>query len=361
MATATIDDIYDLLDEAEDLDYGEPRYQLTQTAFRLAQTTNDPECELQARYELMCAAYFSGRPEVGMNQFAYLQAKYQENPERWYELEDEILWAFKWMVGLPYQFADIPLEKGELIREQMIEWYTSRGISLRPLYGLDLDMALERGDEEKAREAYAKMIAAPRDGMSNCAACENDCFVDYHIRMGEWEKALEFANKNINGELTCAEVPHRTLAYALEPLAMLGDYETADQYQRRGYRMIRNNPNFLCLVMRHLEYLMHRERLDEAAKMLANHLGWALAACEDLSRLHYFALAAGVLTKLADECQTYPFWFSTEFELYDETGIYRVDEVNAWFQVRYAEIAAKIDARNGNDYYMDVFPEDIGY
>ena len=55
--------------------------------------------------------------------------------------------------------------------------------------------------------------------------------------------------------MTCAEVPHRTHATVLLPFLRLGKLKAAERSYRAGYKMIRENPDFIGPKSYHLAYL----------------------------------------------------------------------------------------------------------
>src|SRR2546423_171783 len=101
-----IEQIIDILGEAEELDEGPGQIALTEEAVRLADTHGDDIWGYNARMQLTKAATFGGRPDVALVSFTWCLARYDREPD----LFDthQLFWHYKWVVQHVDKFPTIP-------------------------------------------------------------------------------------------------------------------------------------------------------------------------------------------------------------------------------------------------------------
>lgn len=361
MTATTIDDVYDLLHEAHELPHGPVRLELAQSACRMAETIGDSEAIFDARRRLAAAAIFAGHAEIATSNFSWCLAKFEEEPDRFAFHERQLLWLFKAVVNNLLEFPEVTLEQIEQLRRQQADWYSRNGYNLRPIYYGQFMYAEFRGDREQAEHYMQLVQSLPRDALANCEACESDSVVSYHLLNRRWDEAIAEAQKNLHGGQTCGEVPHRTLANVLYPLAMLQRYDEADRYQRKGYRLIRHNPSFLALTAQHMAYLNHRGRLAEAVRIIERHFVWALETYELLSRLAFYGATSVILRRLATEFDTYVLDLPEVFPHYELSGCYPVEVLVRWFEAQYVALAQRFDKRDGGCYFVTEYRDRFAY
>ena len=142
---------------------------------------------------------------------------------------------------------------------------------------------------------------------------------------------------------------------------MLGQYEEADAFQRRGYPLIRNNREFFQHIGLQMAYLAHRGRLAPAVRMIERHLPWTLSGYELYSRFFFYLGAARVLGDLADSKSTQKLNLPQEFPAFESSGIYDVAALKGWFEAERDAIATRFDRRNGNTFFSKELVEFIRY
>ena len=113
--------------------------------------------------------------------------------------------------------------------------YRQRGYSPRPVHAHRADLALHLGDNATAQRGMEASIAAPRDQMSDCQACERTRWGDGGPHVGDDAGALEHWAPVLDGTLKCREEPHSVLAKALLPLLRTGRADEARGAFLRGY------------------------------------------------------------------------------------------------------------------------------
>jgi hypothetical protein len=349
--SAGAENVRELLRKAEGLPHGALQFNMVEEASRLADATRDLDLMFAARMKLVQAGVFGGHGEKSLAAFAWCVAHFEQDAARFRSHQFDLLWSFKWVCEGAKDFPQMSRQQLDGIFEQMSTQYRRCGYGMRPVYYCRFAFAVDNGDRITATEWLRRFQAEPRDGMANCLACEADTITEYYDLIGESEMAVETAQPSLDGKRRCAEVPHRTLNNVLRPLALLGRYEEADGYQRRGYQMIRGNPDFLRHISMQMAYLVHRGRPAAAVNMLERHLGWALETHEIAKRYCFYVTALRVLKMLAEKRSTRKLALPSEFPLRNNSGEYELAALIGWFQSECDDLAARFDRRNGNDFF----------
>ncbi|PQO39971.1 hypothetical protein [Blastopirellula marina] len=355
------DRLYQLWDQAEELPYGEIRVRISEEAVNLAESARDLDLIFDARLRLIESAGFSGHDEKLLAAFAWCLAQYEKDPPRFEEHRFTLLWYFKHAINSADQFPQISLAQVDAMRAQMSEIYGRYGYNQRPFHYSRFKFAVGIGELEQAAEAYKAYRAIARDDMSDCTACETNSNSWYFFMKGDFKKGLRMAQPILQGRQRCMSVPHVTYANVLRPLALLGRYEEADQFQKKGYRLIRSNPLYVDRFAMHIAYLVHRDRRTSAVRMFERHLAMALETHELSSRYEFLLAAQRLFTVIAEKKQTQKLNLPTSFALHDPTGQYDVAQLLSWIEAEAIPLGERFNARNQNKYYTAGLVESLSY
>lgn len=350
-----------LAQRASELPAGDLQVAAYEEAVRAADHRGDLEKGFRTRLELIRACAFGGRSERSFPALSWCLAQFQKDRERYRPWAFSFLWSYKFLLHAGGTFPQISTEQFEQISNQAADLYRAEGYNLRPIHYIRFTFYSECGNREKARELFPMWQEITRDFMADCQACETDGCVEYYGLIGEMEKMVLAAEPSLLGHQSCAEVPHRTFAYVLYPLAKLGRYEEADKYQKKGYRLIRGQPDFTRHLGLHLGYLVHRKEMRKASTLFEQHLGIALRSLELRNKCFFFAAAGILLRALAQTRSTRKLRLPTFFPLYEPTDTYDVAALIRWFDEQTAELARQLDARNGNDFHSRELPALLAY
>ena len=105
--------------------------------------------------------------------FARLLRMWDEHPEDFDEFEIHSLhWVFKWMSAGMLDQPHVPLASIEKWLGEMEQRYRLAGHSERAVRSAEFSVAAHLGDLERAERAYTAWMAADRDSMADCHACE---------------------------------------------------------------------------------------------------------------------------------------------------------------------------------------------
>ncbi|MCX5196315.1 tetratricopeptide repeat protein [Streptomyces sp. NBC_00249] len=204
--------------------------------------------------------------------FARLLQEYDKDPGAFSSWDTHSLfWQFKWVATAISDSPEVPVESATGWLEEMERRYRIAGYSERPVRESELWLADAIGQDERAERAFTRWLAADRDDMSDCVACELNGQGQYAVLRGDDAQALDIWKPVLTGERTCAEEPHRVLSTSLLPLLRLGRTDEARSNHLRGYRLVRGNESLLPSVGKHIEFCALTGNESRGLEILAEH------------------------------------------------------------------------------------------
>jgi hypothetical protein len=343
-----MDHIEEVHDEAMMLNDGPTKLALLEECIRIADAHHDVVVGDSIRGDLIKTATFAGAPEKALVAFSWRLAQCDRNPEEFDEAS--LLWEYKWIADSLGGFPQISREQIENMLEDMRNRYERCGASLRPIHKLRCTLAQDMCHRKEARTSFMRWKRTPRAWPSDCVACDQNSMVRFAAGAGKDEEAMELARPILKGSMSCAEIPHATLAHVLLPLVRLEREAEAMPLHHRGYRLISGNGKFLPEVAEHLVFLVLTENVAKAVKLFETHLDWALTATDLKARFDFYNAVRFLLEQLAVAGrETVRLKLPAHFAARQESGEYDMAALRKWFDDAGADLAAKFDARNGND------------
>jgi hypothetical protein len=343
-----MDQIEELHDQAMACADGPARLALLEECVRIADAHHDIVVGDSIRGDLIKSATFTGAPEKALVAFSWRLAQCDRDPEEFDETE--LLWEYKWIADSLGGFPQISRQQIEEMLEDMTRRYQRCGASLRPIHKLRCTLAQDLCDRKAARTFFTQWKRTPRAWPSDCPACDQNSMARFAAASGKDEEALELAAPILNGSMSCAEIPHATLAHVLLPLVRLEREAEAMSLHHRGYRLISGNRKFLPEAAEHLVFLVLTDNLAKAVKLFEKHLEWALSATDLKARFEFYGAVRFLLEQLATAGREKArLKLPEHFPAWQESGEYEVAALRKWFDEAAAELAARFDARNGND------------
>lgn len=185
-----------------------------------------------------------------------------------------ILWELKWMTAAMIRNPAVPLETCYRWLDELGSRYRQGGYSPRPVHTLRWMLAQELGDDATASAEMEASIAAPRDRMADCGACERNDWGTWRAALGDDLGALDYWSPVLDGTQQCLEEPHRVLAKALLPLLRTGQTDDARSAFLRGYALVSHNVNLRICVGQHLEFCALTGNEARGLEILAEHAAW---------------------------------------------------------------------------------------
>ncbi|HMP58496.1 MAG TPA: hypothetical protein PKD86_04000 [Gemmatales bacterium] len=296
-------DVYKLWSAASQMEYGPQKVELLARAVQLADTLGDDDLAFDTRMELIDAATFSGDPQVSLVAFSWCLS----HADRTNSVNGMLLWKYKWILPAAAYQPSIPRAQVEEMAADMKQRFRAYGVNLKGYWQARSQCAYAFGELKEAERCLRAANRLSSNELTDCEACCVAAQVEFAQHLGQYRRAIEIAGPILRGRLRCAEVPHRTYANLLYPyFALKKDAEAIDCH-RRGYRLIRNNPNFLGQVAEHMVFLTLAARRGGQAPGPASAHGPrhdGTARCTPVlagRRLLHAGVAAGGRQRVASE------------------------------------------------------------
>ncbi|MCI3244535.1 MULTISPECIES: tetratricopeptide repeat protein [Streptomyces] len=280
--------------------------------------------------------------------FARLLRMWDERPEDFDEYEVHSLhWVFKWMSSGMLDQPHIPLASIEKWLGEMEHRYRLAGHSERAVRSAEFSVAAHLGDVPRAERAYAAWLAADRDSMADCHACELHEQGWWQAEQGHDAKALALWAPVLGGEFTCAHEPHAVLASSLAPLLRLGRTDEARAHHLRGFRLVRGMESMRGAYADHVEFCALSGNEARGLELLAERPTYFTDTGHPRSRLDFLSVVALLMRRL------------------EETGLgdrqvpgpvgrtWTARELGAHARVEALALAGRFDERNGTSHVSE--------
>ncbi|MEV5438121.1 tetratricopeptide repeat protein [Streptomyces sp. NPDC052682] len=264
-----------------------------------AEKLNEPLAVIEAlRHQLTVYNYSSEKDKMFVP-FARLLRMWDERPEDFDEYEVHSLhWVFKWMSAGMLGQPHIPLASIEKWLGEMEHRYRLAGHSERAVRGAEFSVAAHVGDIGRAERAYAAWLAADRDSMADCHACELNGQGWWQAERGRDAEALELWRPVLEGEFSCAHEPHAALASSLLPLLRLGRPDEARANHLRGFRLVRAMESMRGAYAAHVEFCALTGNEARGLELLAERPGYFTDDGHPRSKLDFLCVVALLMDRL---------------------------------------------------------------
>ncbi|GAA4899627.1 hypothetical protein LX16_0728 [Stackebrandtia albiflava] len=271
MTPPTVETIRRAMADNRGMPNGEARNAHAESIVDQADALGDQPTVTEALITLIEAYEYSAESHKLLVPFARLLRRYDTAPEH-YDDEDVsgLFWYFKWATGGMLDNPDVPLAAVEHWLAEMRRRYTQAGYGMHAVLKEEWWIADHVGDTARAGRAFTEWRSTERDRMSDCLACDHNA-VGEHLSHRSDAEALEAWRPVLEGDLRCAEEPHRILADSLLPLTRLGRVEEARANHLRGYRMVRGDDSLATSVAMHIEFCALTGNEARALEILAEH------------------------------------------------------------------------------------------
>ncbi|MGY5117122.1 tetratricopeptide repeat protein [Streptomyces sp. 900105755] len=317
-----------------------------------AERLNIPLAVIEALGHQLKVYNYSSEKDKMFVPFARLLRMWDERPEDFDEYETHSLhWVFKWMTAGMLDQPHIPLASIEKWLGEMEHRYRLAGHSERAVRSAEFSVAGHVGDLPRAERAYAAWLAADRDRMADCHACELHGQGGWQLKNGRDEAALELWGPVLDGEYSCAHEPHTVLASSLVPLLRLGRVDEARAHHLRGFRLVRPMESMRGAYADHVEFCALTGNEARGLELLAERPAYFTDTGQPRSRMDFLAVVALLmdrLTGLGLGGQRVPGPAGRAWTAGELAGHARAEAL---------ELAARFDARNGTSYVGDQLRE----
>ncbi|MEV3971994.1 tetratricopeptide repeat protein [Streptomyces sp. NPDC050698] len=233
--------------------------------------------------------------------FARLLRLWDERPEDFDAYETHSLhWVFKWVSAGMLDQPHVPLASIEKWLGEMEHRYRLAGHSERAVRSAEHSVAAHVGDVARAERAYAAWLAADRDGMADCHACELHGQGWWQAERGRDAEALELWRPVLEGEYACAHEPHSVLASSLLPLLRLGRPDEARACHLRGFRLVRAMESMRGAYADHVEFCALTGNEARGLELLAERPAYFTGDGHPRSKLDFLSVVALLMDRLTE-------------------------------------------------------------
>lgn len=281
---------------------------------------------------------------------------------------DDILWQYKWLIEDARYFYQVKQDQFEKLVNDAVVRFRNEGYGSRSIY-LQAARFYVYSDPAKADEYFNLFLSTPRDGNSDCMACERNAEYDYLLSKGRYLIAMHKAQPLFEGRLRCSDVPHMTfLSYMLyysekklkgetipeEVLALMTDYAARC---RKGF--IEKH-----LVIESLGILLAYYVLFEPGKVLR-----FLKIFADYTEkyqynsygIFYFSIGMMLFIKSLGDKKTYKMKMEPGFRFYNPDNTYDLAEMYEYYRAQAAKIADGYIEAQKNDSFRKYYELVTGF
>lgn len=273
-----------------------------------------------------------------------LHGLYKSNP-RYDFARDQMLWYHKWVAESLVDSSEISREMIEAMFSRLEALYLSEKMGLRPIHMLRCHTAWMMGRDEEATRHFDKWQATAEGKSDDCPACELNGKVEFLLAANRIPEAMEAAEPLLDGSLHCDEVPAITFSRLLIVAMNTGDEQLAEGMHRSTIRIVRQLPDLLACLGRHVAYLTLTGRARHIRRLAALMLGRA-ARASDYNRLGAYVSGTLWFSILAREGVA-QVELPRQFAPAGRNRQVATPEGAAWCLNEAKVLAARFDARNG--------------
>ncbi|MCF2532664.1 hypothetical protein [Yinghuangia soli] len=284
----------------DDQPYGIPRTARAEALVDAAARLDRPQLLAYSLVGAIKAYNYGGESPKSPVAMARLLRLYDEQPGEFDErLTHLLFWYLKWITSSLLAVPEVPLATIRGYQAEMERRYRTAGHSMRPVHQNAFYLARHVGDDDAAQQAFTAWLAADREELADCDACERRTQGRWLMGRGDDAGALDLFAPTLAGALSCAEEPQYTLGASLLPLVRLGRADEARGHHLRGYRKVRGKVSTYSTVAEHIEFCALTGNEGRGAEILAEHRGWLARPASDLlDHLGFLEGAAVLLNRL---------------------------------------------------------------
>lgn len=210
-----------------------------------------------------------------------------------------VFWYLKWVTSSLLSVPEVPLATIRRFLDDLERRYRTAGHSMRPVHKCRFYLYDHTGDKAGAAREFEAWLAADRDALTDCDACERREQGRWLTQQRDDARALEIFGPTLSGARSCAEEPQITLSDSLIPLVRLDRLDEARANHLRGYRMVRGQAGMHDIVGRHIEFCALTGNEGRGVEIVADHRLWLSdASGSAMDRLEFLGGVVVLLRRL---------------------------------------------------------------
>jgi hypothetical protein len=342
-------DVATILAEARGLNEGPAKVDLLQEAVRLADHHRDVDAGFEARLRLMEAALICGSADVLLVAYTWCLSQAEREPERFSLYQ--MLWRYRWAIVYLPTFPEIPRIKIEDAIADMTKRYEKAGASLRPVHLLRWKVAMKLGDAKMAADACRAWSRCRRDWLTDDEQTEQVTQIDCLFFRERWAEATAAAAKYLEPAPRAHSYIDSVLSWMPVPLFRLGWLDEAMAYHQRGYRLTTRNAALVTQAGRHIQFLALTHNFPRAIRLVELYLPYCVVSDPE-DQIEFYPCVVSLFRVMRNAGKkTIKLRLTQACPGFHLDGRYELDELERVYWEQAAAVAARYDARDGNDYY----------
>ncbi|MFL6116508.1 MAG: hypothetical protein ACJ786_34900 [Catenulispora sp.] len=281
--------------------HGRARSVRAEALLDAADRLGHPESQLRALHSVIDAYQRGGerfRSPVPFSRILRLWDRHNSTLSDRDRFEHLTHWKFKWVTSDLLLVPEVSLNTDRGFVDEMERRYRLAGYGLRAVHAQRFHIAHHVGDVAEAELHHGRWLAAERDRMSDCQACEHNTLGTWLAEQGADGPALALWAPTIENELTCLSEPACTLAETLKPLLRLGRVREARSNYLRGYRLVQGRVELRSSVGKHIEFCTLSGNEGRGLEILAENHHFFDAPIEPLAHLEFLSHVALLLRRV---------------------------------------------------------------
>lgn len=350
--------------ENDRLAHGKPRLAGIRNAIAEADKNNDIPFMIYYRAD-MCneSTFYDDRMDLFII-FPELLAIIDEYPDagvtvfnsQFRNSMEHVVWVYKWVIVSSVRFYQISLADCFKYFEDYKKRVLAMGYNLRNYYSVLCDF-YKYIDETRSIQYFNEYMKLPRDGSSNCAACDRNDEIAFYLDQGDIVKAKQLAEDIESFKLTCGEMKDKSAWFSLktkyiEYYLAQKDYIWAEECGTILERNINERTDYqywdkLLYCYAHTDmgkaltiYKKHwMDWLNWREPMQAFEMNWNICG---FLKLMLEAEGNNEMLKLP---------YNKKFPLFRKDQQYRILDIYRYYYEKANDVGAKFDCRNGTDYF----------
>lgn len=319
-----------------------------QSAADYADREGDLASAWAARDSLMHRSHATDRVREQLAAFAWLlHSKPREQHGYW---GHSLMWTYKWVAVNLANSVDLSREQIDSLIEAMQERYAAEGLGTAPIQAVRLDLAIAMGHAHESEELFSSWKSNQDKAGEDCPACIRATEVEYLLARDNLDEALDRAKPLLERQMRCATVPHTTYARFLLPLIERKDLARAGSMHGRGARLLQGLEGCGSTFALHACYLACGRHWEASFQLLTPRFGTILRSrAANVELLTLLAMELACAAAVSMKVGAAPLSLPAIVPEHPADGIWDLVALGRWAKGRADELAARLDARNGND------------
>jgi tetratricopeptide (TPR) repeat protein len=350
------DEIYELMERAEDLSDETAKVALLDEAVRLADADQDLDLQFGTRMMLISSCFMGGHPEKMLVAISWCLGSFDRSGDSLSNVDYEVvLWQCKHAISYAPRFLQISYDQFNELLTDVLDRYEKSGISPRSVYMIACSSEMFMGHFDKATEYRHLLRQSPIDHFYEGKAWELCIDVEYLSETGQQDEALSRLEPMLENPALAEEVYPWFAHFAMMQLTQKGRVDEALQCQRRAYRMTANNPKFIDNLGQQIIFLAHIKKFPQAIKIFERHLPLAMQTLTYGARFFFYLASWFMLKRLAAAGRSeLPLHLPAELQPLGIDDVYQTEALIDWFHEGFHDLELKFNQRNGNDYFSKI-------